>query len=168
MIDISGISKANILSELYNSARSLEGKLMSIEEAEKHIEKEGLEFDYLNGRAIKANLSGDKFDPYLYDRDNGEGVAKIVIENIGEVKTIDSNNSDLKIIDILKLAASLTEDHAFLKKSEPKDNGPKIMIPKINWSEYDYCNPINDIQFCISKLFHGAPKWGSYNRCFGR
>lgn len=34
-----------------------------------------LYFDYVNGRPLKVDLSGDEFDPYLYDRDNGEGVA---------------------------------------------------------------------------------------------
>ena len=29
--------------------------------------------DYFSGKAIKTNLSGDTVEPYLYDRDAGQG-----------------------------------------------------------------------------------------------
>jgi hypothetical protein len=36
----------------------------------------GLSFDYYFGRPLKVDLSGDEFDPWLYDRDAGTGAAK--------------------------------------------------------------------------------------------
>lgn len=33
----------------------------------------GKYIDYYNGRVIKADISGDTANPYLYDRDNGTG-----------------------------------------------------------------------------------------------
>lgn len=39
-----------------------------------------LYFDYVDGHVIKCDISGDEFDPRLYDRDCGEGRAAEVIE----------------------------------------------------------------------------------------
>lgn len=39
-------------------------------------------FDYLFGRVMKVNLSKDEFDPYLYDRDNGDRAAERALESI--------------------------------------------------------------------------------------
>lgn len=38
--------------------------------------------DYVRGRVIKVNLSGESFDPFLYDRDNGQGAAASAIESM--------------------------------------------------------------------------------------
>ena len=37
-------------------------------------------FDYLYGRVMKVDLSKDTFDPFLYDRDNGQGAAERAIK----------------------------------------------------------------------------------------
>jgi hypothetical protein len=39
------------------------------------LEPRCLYFDYVGGRVLKVDLSGDELDPVLYDRDNGEGAA---------------------------------------------------------------------------------------------
>ena len=50
--------------------------------------------DYYEGRMIKSNLSGDTFDTYLYNRDNGKGAAeKIVNELIKNLIYIDVSNT---------------------------------------------------------------------------
>ncbi len=81
-IDISKMNKAEVLMKLYNAARPLGlGHLhytpddMTIEEAHELL-KEQTYFDYLNGRVMKVDLSGDILDTWLYDRDNGPGAAK--------------------------------------------------------------------------------------------
>ena len=38
--------------------------------------------DRFNGRPIKGNLSGDTFETWGYNRDNGAGSAERIIENI--------------------------------------------------------------------------------------
>jgi hypothetical protein len=63
---------------------------MTVEEAAHHLAGPGDPsrggkgtFDYLNGRVLKLDLRDDaEFDPRLYDRDNGEGKAARVIENL--------------------------------------------------------------------------------------
>ena len=39
-------------------------------------------FDYLHGRVLKVELSGDEFDERLYDRDCGEGAAQRAVDSI--------------------------------------------------------------------------------------
>ncbi|MCK9567394.1 hypothetical protein M0R72_00425 [Candidatus Pacearchaeota archaeon] len=88
MIDISKFNKADVLAALYNSARAQGlGNLwhipadMTREQAE-HILTLSLSFDYLQGRVMKVDLSGDSFDPFLYDRDNGEGAAQAALSKL--------------------------------------------------------------------------------------
>lgn len=81
-IDISGLDKAEVLLALYNTSRP-QGRgylqdAMAIPfdlEAARAVVAAHTKFDYVLGRVIKVDLSGDSFDPWLYDRDNGEGVA---------------------------------------------------------------------------------------------
>jgi hypothetical protein len=81
-IKIEGLDKAAVLAALYNAsrqqgmgfmhARGASG--MTIEEARKELEGTTY-FDYLHGRVMKIDLSGDDMDEWLYDRDNGQGAA---------------------------------------------------------------------------------------------
>lgn len=93
-IDISKMDKAEVLVKLYNAASPmgmgfLQAKPgdLSIEDARKLLRDEkptndlgfardkATYFDYLHGRPLKIDLSGDKLDPRLYDRDHGDGAA---------------------------------------------------------------------------------------------
>lgn len=85
-IDIAGLDKAAILAALYNNARPQgRGHLvaqpgdMTIEQA-RALVKGRTSFDYIQCRALKIHLSGDTLDPWLYDRDNGEGAAARAID----------------------------------------------------------------------------------------
>jgi hypothetical protein len=102
-IDIKGIDKAELLAALYNNSRPMgSGFLqaipgdMTVEQARKEIESgddssrmfgknrcgnRELYFDYLRGRPLKSDISGDTFDPWGYDRDNGgKGAAARIVE----------------------------------------------------------------------------------------
>jgi hypothetical protein len=80
MIDMQG-QKAKVLAALYNASKPLGMGFMHFDpapmtEAEAaEILSEREHFDYLKGRVMKLSLSGESFDPRLYDRDNGEGAA---------------------------------------------------------------------------------------------
>lgn len=88
MVDIKGLNKAEVLAALYNNSKPnglcylcLEHP-MSTDEAEA-ILKQTTDFDYLNGRVLKVNLSSDDwFEEWLYDRDNGDGAAQRVIDSL--------------------------------------------------------------------------------------
>lgn len=82
MINIAGMKKEYVLLALYKAAKPKGiGELFTQTEmslfaaAELVKNNPSLYFDYVNGRPLKVDLSGDEFDPYLYDRDNGKGVA---------------------------------------------------------------------------------------------
>ena len=85
MIDISKLSKVQVLVALYNASQPLGTGLlhydpapMSEEEAADLLEQSTY-FDYVKGRLMKVDLSKNEFDPRLYDRDNGQGEAERVI-----------------------------------------------------------------------------------------
>lgn len=88
MINISGIPKEKVLIALYENAKCqglgyLQYNSAPMKEEEAcHLLSQHTYFDYLNGRVMKVNLSSDELDPYLYDRDNGEGAAQKAIDSI--------------------------------------------------------------------------------------
>ena len=76
------LTKAEVLCALYNNAKQQglgffqRSGSMTIAQAEELI-SQTTNFDYLYGRVLKVDLSGDKgFEEWLYDRDNGKGAAQ--------------------------------------------------------------------------------------------
>ena len=84
-IDISKMNKAEVLAKLYNNSKPLgmgmlhyEPTPMTVNEASELL-KEQTYFDYLKGRVMKIDLSGNELRVSMYDRDNGEGAAERVL-----------------------------------------------------------------------------------------
>ena len=82
-INISGLSKADVLRALYNNAKTQGMGIihytpedMSREEAQAHLDDGRTYFDYVKGRVMKVDLGGDSLGVVLYDRDNGPGAAQ--------------------------------------------------------------------------------------------
>jgi len=89
-ISLIGLDKAEVLAALYNASKSQglgsrhhDPKPITSKEAEVVL-KQTTNFDYLQGRVMKVDLSGDTFDPWLYDRDNGQGAAEKAIAVISK------------------------------------------------------------------------------------
>ena len=88
MVSIKGLDKAEVFKALYDKAKvqglgflnEIKGD-MQLEKAKK-ITSENLNFDYVFGRVMKVDLSKDEFDQRLYDRDNGDGAAELIISEI--------------------------------------------------------------------------------------
>ena len=87
-ISLIGIDKAEVLAALYNASHPQGmGFLhatptdMTVEEARKLL-SDYQYFDYLRGRVMKIDLSKDELEPWLYDRDNGEGAAEKALKGI--------------------------------------------------------------------------------------
>lgn len=87
-ISLIGKDKAKVLASLYNNSKPLglgirqyDPKPMTVEEASELL-KEQTYFDYLKGRIMKVDLSGDSLETYLYNRDNGEGSAEAILASI--------------------------------------------------------------------------------------
>lgn len=91
-IDLKRLDKAAVLAALYNASKAqgmgimhFDSAPMTVLEAAELLEasKEwDYYFDYLKGRVMKVDLSGDELRFWGYDRDNGEGAAQRAIDGI--------------------------------------------------------------------------------------
>jgi hypothetical protein len=85
-MNIKGLDRAVVLKALYDRARVLGmGALhavagdMPIEEARNLVAHQAY-FDYVHGRVMKINLSKDEVETFLYNRDNGQEAAELVVD----------------------------------------------------------------------------------------
>lgn len=89
-VSIAGIPKGKVLAALYNRSCPqgmgfLQATTGDMTEAEAdRILAGATRFDYLRGRVLKVDLSGDEFRESLYDRDLGQGAAQIAIDGIAQ------------------------------------------------------------------------------------
>ena len=92
-IDITGLDKTAVLIALYKPARQVGMGLLDSGLTDNEIrdyvtnyqKKFGGQFpyvDYLGGKPLKVNLSGDTFNGRLYNRDQGVGAARRVVEEL--------------------------------------------------------------------------------------
>jgi hypothetical protein len=68
------------------------------EKGEEQARSCGWNVDYVLGRVIKSDLSGDKADPWGYDRDNGEGAfmeCVCVVRNNKKRKGLQHGSSEI-------------------------------------------------------------------------
>jgi hypothetical protein len=101
-IDITGLDKAELLAALYNNAKPrglgfihANASTMTKEKAKEYIaQKESngwsLNFDYLEGRALKIDITKDKIFIKQYDNYNGDGLAKQTIEEVSKGNIVPS------------------------------------------------------------------------------
>ena len=89
MVDIKGLDKARVLKALYDHSHVQGlGRMQAAPEGfvtVAHCARlltEHTSFDYLYGRVLKVELSGDEFDERLYDRDCGDGAAQRAVDSI--------------------------------------------------------------------------------------
>jgi len=89
VIDVSDIPAAALLSSLYNGSRQLgmgflheRGQRSLSEDEAADLLKHDDYFDYLHGRVMKVRIDGKTLNPALYDRDNGNGAARRIVENL--------------------------------------------------------------------------------------
>jgi len=125
-ISILGLNKAAVFAALYNNAQpqgmgfmQYDPKPMTVEDAQAIIDSgHRMRFDYVKGRVMKVDLSGDEFAPGLYDRDNGQGAAQKVIDTLkasGDPnnKVIASTHAEHAKVQALQTRARLDEETTF-------------------------------------------------------
>ena len=84
-----GLDKARVLKALYDHShvqgsgflQAVPDGVVTVEHCEMLLGSQTY-FDYLHGRVLKVELSGDEFDERLYDRDCGEGAAQRAVDSI--------------------------------------------------------------------------------------
>ena len=67
---------------------------MSYSKAQKIVAEGNLHFNYLEGRVMKINISGDEMDPRCYDRDNGQGAALKVVTALRQNQEVTFNKAN--------------------------------------------------------------------------
>lgn len=110
-ISIQGLDKAALLAALYNASRPLgmgmmhyDPAPMTRDAAQAIIDGRGddltamlgfsrgtLVFDYLKGRVMKVDLSGDTLRTWGYNRDNGASAAEAVVAALREAQAADAH-----------------------------------------------------------------------------
>lgn len=88
-MDITGLDKAQVLAVLYNKAkvqdmgiyRFIKGD-MEIKQAQFILDNGQYDFDYLYGRVMKIDLSGNEVNTCGYNLDNGENSAEKAVNSI--------------------------------------------------------------------------------------
>lgn len=101
-VNIAGLDKAELFAALYNHAKPLGmGRLqydptpLTKEAAQKLMEagddasrmfpgmsRRNMYFDYVKGRPLKIDLSGDEMETWLYNRDQGENAAEQIVAKL--------------------------------------------------------------------------------------
>ncbi|MFE4653561.1 hypothetical protein [Streptomyces sp. NPDC056707] len=89
-IDLSGLSKAHVLTALYNNAAlppthtvpNPRTGPMTVPEAELWMRRQDGRFDYVEDRLLRVDLSHSEFSPRGYDQANGLGLAQQVIDHL--------------------------------------------------------------------------------------
>lgn len=97
---LKGLDKAAVLAALYNASKpqgmgflEYDPKPMTVKEA-REILADHTYFDYLKGRVMEIDLSGDSLYIGGYDRDNGQGAAEVVITHLRETGDVVADKSD--------------------------------------------------------------------------
>jgi hypothetical protein len=102
-VNIAGLDKAELFAALYNHAKPLGMGFLHYDptpltkEAAQSLMEAGddssrmfpgmrsgrsLYFDYVKGRPLKIDLSGDEMDTYLYNRDQGNDAAERIVAEL--------------------------------------------------------------------------------------
>lgn len=100
IIDISDLNKADVLQALYMNAKTqgmgrlhyIPGDRLSQSELAKYLSQGYI--DYLKGRVMKIDLSGNTIDTRLYDRDNGPDAAERAIAQLRSQQTSAGSSSE--------------------------------------------------------------------------
>lgn len=97
-VSIEGLNKADVLAALYNASRpqgmgfmKYDPAPMTRSEAQKILDSGQVYFDYLRGRVMKLDLSGNDIDAWGFDRDNGHGVVARVINELREKQSVNTD-----------------------------------------------------------------------------
>lgn len=130
MLNIKELNKAEVLAALYNRAKPqgmgfmhYDPKPMSKDEAQEILDHGQPYFDYLKGRVMKVDLSGDELEPHLYDRDNGAGAAQKALEDLMVTK---STNPDATRAAHIENTRSAAIDAQGMMAGEVKESEPII------------------------------------------
>ena len=96
-MNIEGLNRAEVLAALYNRSKPqgmgfmhYNPEPMTTEQAQAILDGGQTYFDYLSGRVMKIDLSGDEVGTWGYNRDNGENAAEKAIAELTSTGDVNS------------------------------------------------------------------------------
>lgn len=133
MINIKGLDKAEVLKALYDRShiqgmgwlQAVPDGFVTVEHC-RELLHEDTYFDYLYGRVLKVDLSGDEFDERLYDRDCGAGAARQAINKLRNISVEWGVTFDVSEMNI-----SIRED--FMKRTISIRGKDRDSLDKLIW-----------------------------------
>jgi hypothetical protein len=89
-VNIAGLDKADLLMRAFNASHQLglgqgdpEGRQDMTKERAGELISQGYQvFDYVHGRVLKIDISGDEVRTYAYNRDVGPGVLEKIVDDM--------------------------------------------------------------------------------------
>lgn len=133
VIDLTGLDKAVVLAALYNASRPqgmgflhYDPTPMTTEEAHNLLEGSTY-FDYLKGRVMKIDLSGNTLAPGLYDRDNGDGAAVRAIASLRQSQDTASPEITAQHKTGRNVAAAQTMNHLHEESHIERTGGSAVL-----------------------------------------
>jgi len=127
-IDIKDLNKADVLAVLYNASKpqgmgfmQYDSTPMTSEQAQELLDAGQTNFDYLQGRVMKIDLSGDQLNTWGYDRDNGQDAAQNAISAL--YKTNQTNPHDVQNAHVVGTQNSATDVRDHLHEKTRYENG---------------------------------------------
>jgi hypothetical protein len=131
MISIEGLDPALVLAGLYNAARpqgmgflQYNPEPLTVAQATELLAHQK-SFDYLAGRVMKLTIE-DPLEPRLYDRDNGEGAALMVIASLRQ--TNDPNNPVIAALHRDGVASGAAACRAMMTPTTTQTEGGMVVI----------------------------------------
>lgn len=119
-ISLIGLDKAAVFAALYNGAKAqglgflhYDPTPMTAEQARERFGDQFTYFDYVDGRAMKVDLSGDELYPGLYDRDNGHGAAARVIAAMQATDDTNPEEAELMHKENTRNVAMVMSEHLY-------------------------------------------------------
>lgn len=173
-IDLEGLDKAAVLAALYNASKPqgmgflhYDPEPMTVEEARALLSQD-TDFDYLKGRVMKVDLSGDQLDPWGFDRDNGQGRAAEVIESLRMTQEPDNalirarhaSATQASAKEIRKHLSDETtvsnEEGGFCKISLGFSDVAEALGPRVEEAEASIKSPLDDVQVASQTSLFGT------------
>lgn len=179
MINIKGLDKAEVLLALYKASHTQGlGFLQAVdnytlEDARRDYEaSHDKYFDYLHGRVLKVDLSGDEFDERLFDRDCGPGAAANAIDALARSKEKDrvsprytrknfrqvsafyhdEDYPDYDMIDLMETYEKLKDDSKDQQYIITREDLEFIMVKEIRDFEAEVYDAISDFIYSVRKF----------------
>ncbi len=146
-VSIVDLDKAEVLAALFNGARTQGAGFihyspvtMPAAEARSLIESYTY-FDYLQGRVMKVDLSGDSFDPWGYDRDNGQGAAERTINALRSTGITNPEEIEMQRLEGTRKAAKEVRDNLSAETSVRDIHGNVMEVTMGLKDLADYIKP---------------------------